>query len=61
VLGSGCGILTSKIVRKGQVVWGTPARPLKDHLEQLASLSRLPKLRKEIAELEKRLRDREAD
>jgi UDP-3-O-[3-hydroxymyristoyl] glucosamine N-acyltransferase len=61
VLGSGCGILTSKIVRKGQVVWGTPARPLKDHLEQLASLSRLPKLRKEIAELEKRLRDRKTD
>ena len=60
VLGSGCGVLTSKIVRKGQVVWGTPARPLKDHLEQLASLSRLPKLRKEIAELEKRLRDRES-
>jgi UDP-3-O-[3-hydroxymyristoyl] glucosamine N-acyltransferase len=59
VLGSGCGILTSKIVRKGQVVWGTPARPLKEHLEQLASLSRLPKLRKQIAELEKRLRDRE--
>jgi UDP-3-O-[3-hydroxymyristoyl] glucosamine N-acyltransferase len=61
VLGSGCGILTSKIVRKGQVVWGTPARPLKEHLEQLASLSRLPKLRKQIAELEKRLRDRESD
>jgi len=59
VLGSGCGILTSKIVRKGQVVWGTPARPLRDYLEQLASLSRLPKLRKEIADLEKRLRDRE--
>jgi UDP-3-O-[3-hydroxymyristoyl] glucosamine N-acyltransferase len=58
VLGSGCGVLTSKIVRKGQVVWGTPARPLKEHLEQLASLSRLPKLRKEIADLEKRLRDR---
>jgi UDP-3-O-[3-hydroxymyristoyl] glucosamine N-acyltransferase len=61
VLGSGCGILTSKIVRKGQVVWGTPARPLKDHLEQLANLSRLPQLRKEIAELEKKLRDRESD
>jgi UDP-3-O-[3-hydroxymyristoyl] glucosamine N-acyltransferase len=55
VLGSGCGILTSKIVRKGQVVWGTPARPLKEHLQQLANLSRLPKLRKEIAEMEKRL------
>ena len=55
VLGSGCGILTSKIVRKGQVVWGTPARPLKEHLAQLANLARLPKLRKEVAEMEKRL------
>jgi UDP-3-O-[3-hydroxymyristoyl] glucosamine N-acyltransferase len=55
VLGSGCGILTSKIVRGGQVVWGTPARPLKEHLEQLANLARLPKLRHEIAELKRRL------
>lgn len=43
VLGSGSGVLTSKIVRSGQVMWGTPARPLKDHLEQLAALSRLAK------------------
>jgi len=57
VLGSGCGILTSKIVRRGQVVWGTPARPLKEHLEQLANLARLPKLRQELAELERRLKD----
>jgi UDP-3-O-[3-hydroxymyristoyl] glucosamine N-acyltransferase len=55
VLGSGCGVLTSKIVRKGQVVWGTPARPLKEHLEQLANLGRLPKLRQEVAEIEKLL------
>jgi UDP-3-O-[3-hydroxymyristoyl] glucosamine N-acyltransferase len=59
VLGSGCGILTSKIVRSGQVVWGTPARPLKDHLTQLANLARLPQLlkevRQELAELKRRL------
>jgi hypothetical protein len=30
-------------VRAGQVVWGTPARPLKQHLEQLAVLSRMAK------------------
>jgi UDP-3-O-[3-hydroxymyristoyl] glucosamine N-acyltransferase len=41
VLGSGCGVLTSKIVRKGEVVWGTPARPLKQYLKQLATLARL--------------------
>jgi UDP-3-O-[3-hydroxymyristoyl] glucosamine N-acyltransferase len=55
VLGSGCGILTSKIVRGGQVVWGTPARPLKEHLEILANLSRLPEMRKELHELKRRL------
>jgi len=55
VLGSGCGILTSKIVRGGQVVWGTPARPLKQHLEQLANLARLPEMRQELAELKRRL------
>jgi UDP-3-O-[3-hydroxymyristoyl] glucosamine N-acyltransferase len=46
VLGSGSGILTSKIVRSGQVVWGTPARPLKEHLASLAVLSRMAKKRK---------------
>lgn len=46
VVGSGAGILTSKIVRAGQPVWGTPARPLKDHLAQLAELSKLAKGKK---------------
>ncbi len=46
VLGSGSGVLTSKVVRAGQVMWGTPARPLKEYLEQLAVLSRLAKKRK---------------
>ena len=55
VLGSGCGILTSKIVRAGQVVWGTPARPLAQYLEQLASLARLPAFRKELSDIKKRL------
>jgi UDP-3-O-[3-hydroxymyristoyl] glucosamine N-acyltransferase len=55
VLGSGCGVLTSKIVRAGQVVWGTPARPLKEHLELLANLGRLPQMRKELSELKRRL------
>ncbi len=45
VLGSGSGVLTSKIVRAGQVMWGTPARPLKQYLEQLAVVSRLAKRR----------------
>jgi len=49
ILGSGSGVLTSKVVRAGQVMWGTPARPLKEYLEQLAVLSRLAKKRKGAA------------
>lgn len=59
VIGSGAGILSSKIIHSGQVVWGTPARPLKEHLEQLANLARLPDLRHEMAELKRRLAELE--
>jgi UDP-3-O-[3-hydroxymyristoyl] glucosamine N-acyltransferase len=58
-LGSGCGVLTAKIVRSGQTVWGTPARPLKQHLEQLANLARLPDLRREFREMKRRLAELE--
>ena len=54
-LGSGCGVLTSKIVRSGETVWGTPARPLKHHLEQLANLARLPEMRRELSAMKRRL------
>ena len=43
VLGGQCGVLPHKTIRRGQTVWGTPARPLKEHLEQLATLARLTK------------------
>jgi UDP-3-O-[3-hydroxymyristoyl] glucosamine N-acyltransferase len=43
IIGSGAGILTSKIVRAGEPVWGTPARPLRQYLGQLATLARLSK------------------
>ena len=43
VLGGGCGVLPHKTIRRGQTVWGTPARPIKEHLEQLATLARLTK------------------
>lgn len=44
ILGSGCGVLPGKILPgNGAVYWGTPARPLKEYLENLANLSRLGK------------------
>lgn len=60
VLGSGCGVLTSKVIRSGQTVWGTPARPLREHLESLAEVGRLPRLREEVKELRRRLAELEA-
>ena len=55
MLGSGCGVLTSKVVHSGETVWGTPARPLRQHLEQLANLAKLPELRREVLELKRRV------
>ena len=43
IIGSGAGILTGKIVRAGEPVWGTPARPLRQYLKMLAMLARLAK------------------
>jgi UDP-3-O-[3-hydroxymyristoyl] glucosamine N-acyltransferase len=59
VLGSGCGILTSKIVKGGQVVWGTPARPLKEHLRNLAYIDKLEDTLATIKRLEQRVADLE--
>jgi UDP-3-O-[3-hydroxymyristoyl] glucosamine N-acyltransferase len=54
VLGSGAGVLTSKVVRGGQVYWGTPARPLKRHLEELAALAQMPELLNDLRAGKKR-------
>ncbi len=44
MLGGQCGILPKKILRgKGVVFWGTPARPVKEYLKELAFVSRLAK------------------
>ncbi len=59
VLGSGSGVLTSKIVRGGQILWGTPARPLKQYLEQLAHFGRIGELRQRLAAVEKKLAEME--
>ncbi len=41
MLGGQCGILPKKILRgKGVVFWGTPARPVREYLKELAFLSR---------------------
>jgi len=54
VIGGQAGILPGKIVRSGQIVWGTPARPLEKFKQQFVWLSRLPDLAKRIQMLERR-------
>ena len=55
VLGAQAGIPTGKTIRAGNVVWGTPARPLEKFKEQYAWFSRLPELAERIKNLEKRM------
>jgi UDP-3-O-[3-hydroxymyristoyl] glucosamine N-acyltransferase len=44
ILGAQCGIPTKKVIRgKGVVFWGTPARPIREYLKELAFLSRSAK------------------
>jgi UDP-3-O-[3-hydroxymyristoyl] glucosamine N-acyltransferase len=52
VAGAQAGIPTGKTIRSGQVVWGTPARPLDKFKEQYAWFARLPELGARIKRLE---------
>ncbi len=51
-LGAQAGILPGKIVRHGQIVWGTPSRLLEKFKEQHAWFARLPELAERIRRLE---------
>lgn len=55
VIGAQAGVPSGKTIRAGQVVWGTPARPLKKFKEQYAHLSQLPELARRVRALEKRV------
>src|SRR6516164_4758784 len=52
IAGAQAGIPTGKIIRRGQTVWGTPARPLNQFKEAYFRFARLPELAKRVKELE---------
>ena len=52
IAGAQAGIPTGKTIRSGQVVWGTPARPLHKFKEQYAWFARLPELGGRLKKLE---------
>jgi UDP-3-O-[3-hydroxymyristoyl] glucosamine N-acyltransferase len=44
ILGAQCGVPSGKVIRgKGILFWGTPARPIRQYLKELAVLARLAK------------------
>jgi UDP-3-O-[3-hydroxymyristoyl] glucosamine N-acyltransferase len=44
ILGAQAGVPSNKVIRgKGIVFWGTPARPIRQYLKELAALGRLAK------------------
>jgi len=52
IAGAQAGIPTGKIIRKGQTVWGTPARPLEQFKEAYFWFARLPELADRVKKLE---------
>ncbi len=51
MIGGQGGVLAGKRVKGGELLFGTPVRPLKEFLAQQAHLSRLPRLAEELRKL----------
>jgi UDP-3-O-[3-hydroxymyristoyl] glucosamine N-acyltransferase len=54
-IGGHSAIFPGKIIRRGSVVWGSPARPIGDYKKQQAYLALLPKLVERVKELARRI------
>lgn len=59
IIGSQAGVLPGKIVREG-VWWGTPVQPLDEYKRQNAHVKGLARLKEEIKELKKQLKEKSA-
>ena len=60
IVGAQSGVAPHKHLKAGEVVWGSPARPVQRSKEQFALMARLPELFEEMITLRKRLADLEA-
>jgi UDP-3-O-[3-hydroxymyristoyl] glucosamine N-acyltransferase len=57
VAGAQAGIPSGKIIRRGQTVWGTPARAIERFKEQYGCFARLPELEQRVRKLEQQTRE----
>lgn len=55
VVGGKGGILPGQRISAIEPVWGIPARPLRQHLKNLAYVSKLPEMHDRISQVEKKL------
>ena len=53
IIGAQAGVPTGKTIRSGQMVWGTPARPMDRFKKQFGWLARLPELAERLEKLER--------
>lgn len=53
IAGAQAGIPSGKTIRRGQTVWGTPARPIARYKEQYGWFTRLPELAERVRRLER--------
>jgi len=56
VLGGQAGVLTGKTIAGGEQYWGTPVRPVREHLKNLGRVERLADLMAEVRALRERVR-----
>lgn len=57
MLGAKSGVATGKVVASDQILLGAPARPIEEQREIFALEGLLPRLRKELQDLKRQLRD----
>ena len=57
IIGSQAGVLPGKIVREG-VWWGTPVQPLDEYKRQNAHVKGLARLKEEVKELKKQIKEK---
>jgi UDP-3-O-[3-hydroxymyristoyl] glucosamine N-acyltransferase len=60
MVGAQSGVAPGKQFRDGEIVWGSPARPIRKSKHQFAAMARLPELLEEVAVLRRRVANLEA-
>jgi UDP-3-O-[3-hydroxymyristoyl] glucosamine N-acyltransferase len=56
VVGGKAGVLTGQRIEAGEPVWGIPARPLRQHLKNLAHINKLPRTEETVRDLTNRVK-----